>query len=231
MLRAALATIHRDPYWWQTILIGGLLLLTVIGAPLAAGLVLESLENSRRGFPTPLPPWRGADWSTRYLMGLFALLLDFFFFGMPLILALLLSFCLGSALVVSGAGDHLPALAAGLAGALLLFWGLLFLSSVAPVARLIYAQQGQAEEALSSKPLRWALATRARGPFWRARLTSLPAYLPVLLLLLLLAMLLRQTFAGCAPLSVLLAWLAASALLYAHLIVVQLYVAAERMVE
>ncbi len=43
-------------------LIGGALLLTVIGYPWVAGLVIESLDNIRKGYPTPLPPWR--DWGT-----------------------------------------------------------------------------------------------------------------------------------------------------------------------
>ena len=69
-LRSALATIHRDPHWWRKMLIGGALMATVVGYPWVAGLEIESLENTRKGFPTPLPRWR--EWVTRYIAGLFA---------------------------------------------------------------------------------------------------------------------------------------------------------------
>ena len=70
-LRTALQTIHRDPEWWRKILIGGALMLTLVGYPWGAGLVVESLDFTRKGFPTPLPPWRA--WGDRYVIGLFAL--------------------------------------------------------------------------------------------------------------------------------------------------------------
>jgi hypothetical protein len=229
MLRVALATIHRDPQWWKTMLIGGALTLTLVGYPLVAGLVMESMDNSRRGYPTPLPPWQG-DWGTRYLVGLFALLIDFLFFGMPLMLAAFASICLGIAVTVGSANNStLLALASGMpAGLVTLLWLALFLGSVSPVARLLYSQEGRIEEALSGKPLRLAATPRHRGPFWRARLASLPAYLPAAVLGGVLLWLAQWPFAGCVPLLLLLTWLAASALLYAHLVVVQLYVAAFR---
>src|SRR5215208_5925113 len=98
-LRNALANIHRDPLWWRKILIGGALMLTVFGYPLAAGLVAESLDNTRKGFPTPLPPWR--EWFSRYLIGLFAVLIDILFFGMPIFGAGLLFLCVGTLLLTS----------------------------------------------------------------------------------------------------------------------------------
>jgi hypothetical protein len=200
---------------------------TLLGYPLAAGLVIASLENSRKGFPTPLPPWH--DWSTRYLLGIFALLIDFFYIGFPLLVGALLSLCLGTAALITGA-SLLPLLLAGtpLALTLLLVAGL-FLGSAAPVARLVYAQQGTPEAALGSEPLRLVLRSPLRRVFWRARLASLPAYLPVLVLALLWVGLARQPVTSLAGVGMLLlAWLTWSALLYAHLVVVQLYVAAER---
>ena len=84
-LRAAIANIHNDRLWWRKILIGGALMLTIVGYPLAEGLVVENLDNARKGFPTPLPPWR--EWFTRYITGLFALLIDFVFFFLPILVA------------------------------------------------------------------------------------------------------------------------------------------------
>ena len=67
-------------------------MLTLVGYPWAAGLVVESLDNTRKGFPTPLPPWR--DWFNRYIIGLFAALIDFIYFLLPLLAAGLLLFCI-----------------------------------------------------------------------------------------------------------------------------------------
>jgi hypothetical protein len=68
--------------------------------------------------------------------------------------------------------------------------------------------------------VRAALAPRARRVYLRARLQSLPAYLPALLLIV------AGRFVYW-PFNLLTLWLTCSALLYAHLAVVQLYVAAE----
>src|SRR5919197_5668894 len=100
-LRTALANIHRDRLWWRKVLIGGMLMLTVVGYPWAAGLVMESLENTRKGFPTPLPPWR--EWSLRYLIGLFAILIDILFFGLPIFAIGLLFLCVGVLLSTNSA--------------------------------------------------------------------------------------------------------------------------------
>lgn len=226
-LRTALATIHRDPRWWPKVLVGGALMLSLVGYPLAVGMVMVSMEHSRNGFPTPLPPWN--DWTTRYLIGLFTLLIDFVFFGLPLALAGMLFFCIGLVTVVgpavppsvAGSALYLVSLVAGLV--LLLF----FCSSVAPVARLIFAQEGNIADALGRQPLRRALSNPGRRFFWRARLVSLPVYLPAGLLGLLLGALSRTVFPGQPIVLLLTGWLFLSALLYAHLAVVQIYVAAE----
>ncbi len=228
MLRAALATVHRDPAWWRTVLLGGALTLTLVGYPLVVGLVMESLDNSRRGFPTPLPRW--SDWGTRYLVGLLALVIDFAFFIMPILLVSLVTFCIG-ALAATSSTTH-PQILTGifvLAGILVSgMLLLLFLSSVSPVARLIYAREGRIEDALGWLPLRQTLRGPQRGAFWRARMASLAAYVPMVGILALLLALSPLRFPGQAVGMPLLAWLAASALFYAHLVVVQLYVAAER---
>jgi hypothetical protein len=82
-LRQAIAHIHADPAWLRKILLYGLCCLSIFGAPLAIGWVMESIDNSRKGYPTPLPPW--FDWTSRYLIGLFTLLIDFTFFVLPLL--------------------------------------------------------------------------------------------------------------------------------------------------
>ncbi len=148
------------------------------------------------------------------------------FFALPLLFAALLAFCFGAVLATSSAGGALFVLVP--AALLVLCWLALFLSSASPAARLIYVQEGRIEEALSISPLRLALGAQFRRLFWRARLASLPAYLPALAGLLLVAALSTQPFPGRLLLLPLLCWLTMSALLYAHLVVVQLYVAAEQ---
>lgn len=216
-LRTALATIHRDPFWWRKILIGGALMLTVVGYPWAAGLEMESLENTRKGFPTPLPPWH--DWSLRYLIGLFATLIDILFFGLPIFALGLLLLCIGALLLSSTSVASAWLAPIGLA-VLLLYQLAVFAASISPVGRLIYADTGRVEEALGVRVPREALNSRARRVYLRARLQSLPAYLPALLLGLIGRFLPW-------PFNLFVFWLMCSALLYAHLVVVQLYVAAE----
>lgn len=230
-LRDAVATVHRDPRWWFKCLIHGALMLSVFGAPIAAGFVLESYDNSRKGYPTPLPPW--SDWTIRWLSGLFALLIDFTFFVLPLLVGGMIMVCAGIALVAVAQSDpavlntvllSILALAGGVVGAL-------FLTGVSAVGRLVFIDEGKIEEALSSASLRRALAPTERKAFVRARLSSLPAYLPAL------------AFGGGGaalftsmpglPIGAVLlcAWLLLSAVVYAHLVTAQLYVAAEHIAE
>lgn len=230
-LRVAAATVHRDARWWRKCLGYGALAATGLGLPLTAGFVLESLDNSRRGYPTPLPP-RG-DLSLRFLSGLLALLIDFAFFILPLLIGLLLIVCAGLALLLAGPSGAaalplaLPFIA-GLAGAVTLT---MFGCSVAPAARLRFAREGRIEDAITAETLRWVLREPQRGAFLRARLASLPAYLPALLAAGATYALARLSF----PLQVVAVaaavWLTLAALVYAHLVVVQLYVAAERVTQ
>jgi hypothetical protein len=217
-LRSALANIHRDPHWWRTVLIGGALMATVIGYPWVAGIEIESLENTRKGFATPLPRWN--DWANRYVIGLLAVLIDIMFFVLPMFGFGLLFLCGGGILAISGIEWTTWVLPAGLV-ALLLYQLAMFALGVAPVGRLIYAEAGNIEDALSTRPLREVRRPAARAIYWRARLQSLPAYLPALLLF-------AVSWLAVWPLALLLLWLGLSALCYAHLVVVQLYVVAER---
>jgi hypothetical protein len=217
-LRSALANIHRDPHWWRTVLIGGALMATVVGYPWVAGIEIESLENTRKGFATPLPRWN--DWANRYVIGLLAVLIDIMFFVLPVFGFGLLFLCGGGILAISGIEWTTWVLPAGLVTLLLYQLAMLALG-VAPVGRLIYAEAGNIEDALSTRPLREVRRPAARAIYWRARLHSLPAYLPALLLF-------AASWLATWPLALLLLWLGLSALCYAHLVVVQLYVVADR---
>ena len=220
-LRAALTNIHRDPFWWRKVLIGGALMLTIIGTPWSAGLVVESLNNARNGYPTPLPPWY--NWGDRYLIGFFALILDFVFFVLPVLCFSLLFFC-GLTILVFSNTSSVPTILIVGAGSLLVVYELsLFGLSIAPVGRLIYTDEGRIEEALSLRTFREALRRDARAIYAGARLQSLPTYLPALVLLVILWFVLNTSFPGLWLVVLLLLWLILSAFLYAHLVVAQLY--------
>lgn len=227
-LRAAAVVVHSDAHWWIKALLYGASTLSLAGLPLAAGFIMESLDNSRKGFPTPLPP--GTDWSTRSLAGIFALLIDFTFYALPLLVGSLLTLCVGVGLITAGAGNS-PLLGSviltisGLWVALNLF---MFMASVAPAGRLRFAAEGRIEEALSLKTLHWTMRSPTRTIFLQARLVSLPAYLPFLLLGAIAFGLSRIMFPGQIAAVLVMIWLTLSALIYAHLIVVQVYVAAEK---
>jgi hypothetical protein len=233
LARVALANIHADARWWRKIGIGGALMLTVFGYPFAAGLVVEHIDNSHKGFPIPLPPW--FDWDTRYLLGLFAILIDMVFFVLPLMLIAMLTGCILLFVVIGGGpvavGETsseaaLVALAAQLlAGLSCLFF---FLSSVSPIGRLIYVIEGSIEEALSRRPLREAWQRGRRSLYWQARLASLVGYLPLLVVSGILLALINQTFPGQLWAAGFLLWLWCCSLLYGHLVTGQVYLAAER---
>jgi len=217
-LRTALANIHRDPHWWRKALIGGLLTATLIGYPWVAGYEMESLENTRKGFATPLPRW--SDWANRYVIGLLAVLIDILFFVLPVFAFGLLFLCGGGILAIAGVGWASLLAPAGLA-VVLVYELATFALGVAPIGRLIYAEDGRIEDALSRRPLREARRPGARALYRRARLQSLPAYLPALLLI-------GTSWLAAWPFAVLPLWLALSALCYAHLVVLPLYIAADR---
>jgi hypothetical protein len=216
-LRSALANIHRDPHWWRSVLVGGALTATVVGYPWVAGFEIESLENTRKGFPTPLPRW--SDWANRYVIGLLAVLIDIMFFVLPVFGFGLLFLCGGGILAISGVGWISWLAPAGLA-ALLLYLLAMFAIGVAPVGRMIYVEAGRIEDALSARPLRETRRPAARAIYRSARLRSLPVYLPT-------ALLFAASWLVAWPFALALIWLALSALCYAHLVVVQLYAAAD----
>jgi hypothetical protein len=228
---AALAVVHRDRRWWLKCLGYGAAAATGLGLPLAAGFVMESLDNSRRGYPTPLPPW--SDPSLRVLTGLFALLIDFAFFVLPLLIGGALMVGVSLALLVAGppAAPVAPWLLTSIALLTSLIVLLMFVAGASPVGRLRFAREGRIEEALDLATLRYALSPPQRGRFLRARLASLPAYLPATLIAGVTWGLASLHFPGQALVFALGVWLTMAALVYAHLVVAQLYVAAEAEVQ
>lgn len=226
-LRTAIITIHSDPLWWRKTLIGGALMMTIIGAPFSGGWVIESIDNSRKGFPTPLPPW--FDWWSRWLMGLFAGLIDFLFYGMPFFVAAVLFFCVGFSSVIGGAPETASQVFGWMAMVMAVYQFLIFFSGVSIVGRLIYVQDASPEHAMSVRALQEALRPGARTVYFLARLRSLPAYLPAVILGALAFLAASQlTLPGTWLIVLLLIWLTLSALVYAHLVVAQIYIGAER---
>jgi hypothetical protein len=228
-IRDAVRTLHSDREWWKKILIGGAFSCTLLAYPLAAGLVVESLDNTRKGYPTPLPAW--VELSSRYVLGLLAFLIDFLFFVVPFFIAGLLFFCFGLFTVLSGTGGSFNPVSTF--GGLLLLATIasLFLSGVSAVGRLVFVQDSSPEKAMSAASLREALRPKARGVYLRARLISLPAYLPMLFFGTLLVLLIPSGLPFSWLFGLLLYWFFMSSLLYAHLLVIQVFAGAEAILE
>lgn len=223
-LRTAIATVHRDRVWWRKVLIGGALWLTVIGYPIVEGFLLESIENSEKGFGAPLPRWNML--GTKMVLGIFAAVIDFFFFIFPLMVIGLLLFCGALAVSLGGIGDARPLslIIFGLTAACL---ALAWFSSASPIAKRLYVIEGRLEQALSTQVLRTALRQPARNIYFRARLQSLPL-LTVALTLFAAAWI---SLAWSGWLALLIVWLALSTLFYARLVVIQLYTNAGKEIE
>jgi hypothetical protein len=226
-LRTAITTIARDHTWPLKVLLYGAFALSLLGLPLAVGFVLDSIDNSRKGYPYPLPPW--TDWTIRGLSGILALLIDFVFFVLPVLTVGMLMICVSVGMLVAAAGD--PAVTSQALTLLAVLGGIallgVFLCGAAPLGRLLFAQDGRIEDALSMRPLQLA-TSRGAGPiFLRARLLSLPAYLPAALIAVGTYALSRLSFPGQTLAMLIAAWLLSSAIVLAHLVVGQLYVAAE----
>jgi hypothetical protein len=228
-LPTAIRTVHSDPLWWRKILIGGALIMSIVGAPFAGGWIIEYIDNSRKGYSTPLPPW--FDWSTRWLMGMFAWIIDFLFYVMPFMVVGVIAFCVAFSAVLSNSPTFANQALTIIGGIMLIYLLFMFVSSVSMVGRLIYVQDASPEHAMSMRSLREALRPGARAVYFKARLTSLPAYLPAVALGGLTFLVANLTIPGILAIVPLLIWLTLSALIYAHLIVVQIYVAAERELE
>jgi hypothetical protein len=179
------------------------------------------MENTRKGFASPLPPF--IDWSTRWLMGLFASLIDFLFYIMPLMVAALLFFCGGLTLLMRSSATGQEVLVwsfvVGLGG----WWLVMFLSGVSAVGRLVYLDDSGPERALTGFPLREAFRAGARGYYLRARIASLPVYIvPVALAMLFPTLLNVGGWIGQVG-ALVLAWLCLSSLVYANIVTMLVY--------
>jgi hypothetical protein len=223
-LRAAIHTIHIDRDWWWKILLGGALWLTVIGWPITEGFQIESLENSERGFPAPLPRW--TRFGDKFIVGIFALLIDFFYFAFPLLLAGMLSFCgllAISLMATGGITRFMPIIVLGITGLYVLTMWLL---GASPVAKQHYVSEGDMERVLSARLILELVRDPERHHYLRARLQSIPPYVLAAMLLIAAVWLAKVSFL----LTLAAAWLGLSTLLYARLITVQLYLMATRTV-
>ncbi len=226
LLRNALKTIHSDKNWWHAISIGGLCSLTVFGYPIAAGLIPEHMENTRKGFASPLPPF--IDWTTRWLLGLFAALIDFLYYLMPLMVAVLVFFCASLLMLSQGSTEVQTILVIVFLGGMGSWWLLMFLSGVSAVGRLIYVDDSGFERSLTGFPLREALRKGARGYYFKARIASLPLYIaPIICALLLPPALDLGGWIGWIG-GIVVTWLFFSSLLYAHVATMLIYHAVDQ---
>lgn len=224
-LRTALATVRRDAAWWHKLLVGGLLALSGIGMVMVEGYAIESLDNSRNGFATPLPLWR--DWSSKAIQGLFGLIIDFFYFVFPLLVGGLLWGCGAIGLAVFGGAAALRIMSWGVGAGVLVWLAAMWLLGVSVIAKQFYVNEGVPRDALSDKPLRTVLAPNARSLYFRARLHSIPPYAVVLILLF--AAWHSQRWSGWLALFLL--GISLAALLGARLVAIQLYGAATQQLD
>lgn len=208
-------------------LIGGALWLTVVGYPIVEGHQIESIDNTHNGFPIPLPRWN--DLTGKIVQGIFAIVIDFFYFVFPLLIGGVFFLCSTIAFAISRPDAQSLRTLAGVMGTLVALWlTAMWFSSVSPVGKALYVSEGQPGLALSPREiLRRTWTTPARSVYLRARLHSLPPYLAALGLMA--AAWWSASWSGW--LGLLIAWIALAALVYARLITIQLYFAAAREVE
>ena len=225
-LTTAFRTIHSDTNWWKRVLVGGALMSTMFGYPFVAGFEVENLDNTRKGFPTPLPPW--AVMGTRYIIGLFATLIDFLYYFVPLFIAAFLLICVGIASVIGGSTNLMTLYSSISQIVLVIIIVGSFVFSVSPIGRLIYVDEGAPERAMSIETIREGLRLAALPTYLKARIISLPAYIPALIFGGLLVWVTPSGIPFSLIWILLLIWLTCSALVYAHLIVLQIYAGAEQ---
>jgi len=224
-LRTALATVRRDAGWWHKLLIGGLLVSTGVGLVMVEGYAIESLDNTRNGFATPLPRWR--DWSLKAIQGMFGLIIDFFYFVFPVLLGGLVWGCGAVALAVLGGASALRIVGWVIVVGVVVWLVAMWLLGVSPVAKQVYVAEGVPRESLGGKPIRTVLEANARGLYARARLHSVPPYLVACALLA--AAWYAQRWSGW--LALVFVWIGLAALLGARLITIQLYGAATQQLD
>lgn len=224
-IRSAIQTLLRDRWWWRKLLIGGALWLTLVGAPAVEGFQLESVENTARGFPVPLPLWR--DFGGKVVQGLLVTVIDFFFFVFPLLAGSVFVLCIAFGLTLGGADPDVVARVTQIGVAMVALWlTAIWISSLSPVAKRVYAIDGDLRGVLTFGLLRQTWAAPARRVYLRARWQSLIACLPAIVIFG-IALFVALPFV----IRLLLLWIGFSALLGARLLAVQLYDAAAREIE
>jgi hypothetical protein len=151
------------------------------------------------------------------LMGLFAVLVDFVYFVMPLMLMGLLFFCGGLTMLMARSDEGQFGILGIIGGALIAWWLFVFLTGVSAVGRLVYLDDGGPERALTSFPLREALRPHARRYYANARIHSLPLYIAPLVCAALVPLVLRLDSVWGVTAALVLIWLLFSSLVYAHI--------------
>jgi hypothetical protein len=221
-LGKALRTIHADRGWWHKILVGGALWLTLAGWPLVEGHQLESIDNTQRGYPTPLPRWHA--FSDKLVIGIFALVIDFFFFFFPTLMAGVVLLCGALTAGLTLGGGALRPITLIILLPLAIYLAAVWLLGVSAVSKQRYVEEGDLGAVLSFGIIREQLQGSVLIPYLRARLLSLPAYMVAVLILLGSLPLAGVSIIG----AVIAIWLGLSLLFYARLVAIQLYVAAAR---
>ncbi|GAC1564636.1 MAG: DUF4013 domain-containing protein [Herpetosiphon sp.] len=215
-LGAAVANIHRDPGWWGKIAVGGALMLSVIGYPLVAGYELEYIDQCRQGYASPLARW--ADWSTKALLGLFGIAIDFYFFVWPLLIGGLVSLCsiLGVSYMATGSN---PWPGRTLLGLLIGYLCLVWASGADIVAKQSYVAGAEMADVLRLGLVRRGLVPPGLRTKVGTRLWSTPAYLAAI------GIFIAAASASSLPTWVQLIgfWLGSMVLFYARLVTIQLY--------
>lgn len=217
-LRAVLA----DRAWPLKVGVGGLLMLTLIGLILPQGFLVEHLDNSRRGFRTPMPMWR--QWGDKAIMGLLTTVMDFVYFVLPFILGGLMLFCVGLGVIFNQRDGSSWALwlLPSIAGSFSL---VSFALSLSPLAKASFSKDGEVEQSLGARALRRATDPLTRRLYFKARLASLPAYAPAVACGALFVYLAGQS--GGSVLGLFGAgWLLSCSLFWAWLVVGQVYLPA-----
>lgn len=224
-LTIAVRTIHADRDWWWKLLIGGALWLSIVGWPAVEGFQVESLDNSSRGFPGPLPRWDRLGDKT--VTGVFALLIDFFYFVFPVLLGGMVFFCGALFTSLSGNSQATFVIAVLALGGAATYTLAAWLSGASPVGKQRYVLEGELEKALSSRLIGELIRPPSRHVYLQARLRSVPVYLLALGLICLAVWLASVS----GPFALVVGWLALSTLLYARLVTIQLYLASTRAVQ
>jgi len=221
MLRESLGVIHADKRWWRAVAVAGLYGMTLFGYPIGAGFIISHLENTRKGYATPLPPL--VDWTTRWLIGLFAVLIDFVFYVLPTMVTMLLFFCGGLTLVMQRADESQSSVLWLFGIGLGLWWLVMFLSGVSAIGRLVYVDDSGAERCLSGYPLREAFRSNAWKYYATARLWSLPLYIIPITIAAAIPWVLDIGGSNAWVGGVIFTWLFFCGLFYVHLVTMQIY--------